>query len=247
MSLESIICDWNGTLIEYRNEKPMLDSIAAGIFKSSIPFHPLKLIHIMQAKKEMTELFTGVKHNTGIDMVKETFNVYNTRILKGVSVSFIQKQVIKYANSQETQEKLDFRVLRIIRECHQAGKITGILSAGYQYCIEQILSGSGYNEYFDFYKADSLSEENGKAIGFEMNIFHNKHKLLAQLIDEMHLDASKTAYIGDSEDDGYCFEIVGYPVLSFFAPEELKQRFSRQYHAFIPKDEQDLSKYLNNT
>ncbi len=40
MACHAIICDWNGTVIEYRDEKPILESIATDLFKASIPFHP---------------------------------------------------------------------------------------------------------------------------------------------------------------------------------------------------------------
>jgi hydroxymethylpyrimidine pyrophosphatase-like HAD family hydrolase len=52
------------------------------------------------------------------------------------------------------------------------------------------------------------------------------------------------AYLGDSEDDEGCFEIVGHPVAAFLAPDELKQRFALKYKAFVPKDEKDLADYL---
>jgi hypothetical protein len=38
---------------------------------------------------------------------------------------------------------------------------------------------------------------------------------------------------------------VGYPVVAFLAPDELKQRFALKYRAFVPKYEKDLANYLS--
>ena len=52
------------------------------------------------------------------------------------------------------------------------------------------------------------------------------------------------AYIGDSEDDEGCFEMVGYPVVAFFAPGEFKDKCSRKYGAFVPDSESSLRNHL---
>ena len=47
MAFDGIICDWNGTLIEYRDEKPILERVARDLFKASIPFHPFRAFYIL--------------------------------------------------------------------------------------------------------------------------------------------------------------------------------------------------------
>jgi hydroxymethylpyrimidine pyrophosphatase-like HAD family hydrolase len=54
------------------------------------------------------------------------------------------------------------------------------------------------------------------------------------------------AYIGDSEDDEGCFEIVGYPVVAFLAPSDFKDKCARKYGAFVPDSEKDLADYLQH-
>ena len=43
-----------------------------------------------------------------------------------------------------------------------------------------------------------------------------------------------------------CFEIASDLVVAFLAPEELKERYAQEYKAFVPRDEEDLAKYLQD-
>jgi phosphoglycolate phosphatase-like HAD superfamily hydrolase len=244
MPPDFIICDWNGTLIEYPDERPVLENTARDVFKASFPFHPLRMARIFRARRELEELYKRGRSNAEADFIRALFRVYNERIIEGVPVSLILHSIQKYARKPQTQAKLEHRVLRPIRECHQAGKTTGIFSAGYGYGIERILAAAEYAECFDFIEADKLKANRGEAIGFGLNIYKKKAPLLLKLLKERNIDASKVAYLGDSEDDEGCFEIVGYPVVAFLAPDELKQRFALKYRAFVPKDEKDLANYL---
>ena len=45
------------------------------------------------------------------------------------------------------------------------------------------------------------------------------------------------AYIGDSEDDEGCFEMVGYPVVALLAPDDFKVKCAQKYRAFVPNSE----------
>jgi phosphoglycolate phosphatase-like HAD superfamily hydrolase len=244
MSPDIIICDWNGTLIEYPDERPVLENTARDVFRASFPLHPFRMARILRARRELEELYKKGRSNAEADFIRALFRVYNERIIEGVPVSLIQRSIERYARKRETQAKLQHRVLRPIRECHQAGKTTGIFSAGYGYGIERILAVAGYAECFDFIEADKLKSSRGKAIGFGLDIYKKKPQFLLKLLKDKDMDAGKAAYLGDSEDDEGCFEIVGYPVIAFLATDELKQKYAQKYKAFVPKDEKDLADYL---
>ncbi len=246
MPCDAIICDWNGTLIGYRTERPILEGVAVDVFKASIPFHPFRMARILKARRELETLYReGRRDNENeFDFVREMFRIYNERIINGVPVSIIRRSIEQHANKQQTQAKLDHRILRPIKQCHQAGKTTGIFSAGYKYGIERILTVAGYYRYFDFCEADQLRENNGRAIEFALDIYKRKPTLLLGLLRDRNMEASRVAYLGDSEDDEGCFEIVGYPVLAFLAPAELKESCARKYKAFVPANEKDLVNYL---
>jgi phosphoglycolate phosphatase-like HAD superfamily hydrolase len=245
MPPDFIICDWNGTLIEYPDERPVLENTARDVFKASFPFHPFRMARIFRARRELEELYKRGRSNAEADFIRALFRIYNQRIIEGVPTSVILRSIEKYARKRQTQAKLEHRVLRPIQELHQAGKATGIFSAGYGYGIEKILAVAGYAECFDFIEADKLKANRGEAIGFGLDIYKKKPQFLLKLLQEKNIDASKVAYLGDSEDDEGCFEIVGYPVVAFLAPDELKQRFALKYKAFVPKDEKDLADYLS--
>jgi phosphoglycolate phosphatase-like HAD superfamily hydrolase len=215
------------------------------MFKASFPFHPLRMARILKARRELEELYIKARGNAETDFIRELFRIYNERIIEGIPVSLVLRSIEKYARKRQTQDKLEHRVLRPVRECHQAGKTTGIFSAGYGYGIEKILSAAGYAKSFDFIEADKLKENRGEAIAFGLDIYKRKPQFLLKLLQEKKIDPKRVAYLGDSEDDGGCFEIVGYPVAAFLTPDELKQRFALKYNAFVPKDEKDLANYLS--
>lgn len=246
MPCDAIICDWNGTIIAYRNERPILEGIAVDVFKACFPFHPFRMARIFKARRELETLYQEGRRDNEFDFVREMFRVYNERIINGVAVSIIYRSIEKHANKRQTQAKLDHRILRPIKECHQAGKTTGIFSAGYKYGIERILAVAGYDRYFDFCEADRLREDDGRAVEFALDVYKRKPTLLLELLRDRNMDASRVAYLGDSEDDEGCFEIVGYPVLAFLAPEELKESYAQKYKAFVPADEKDLANYLRH-
>jgi phosphoglycolate phosphatase-like HAD superfamily hydrolase len=243
MPPSTVICDWNGTLIEYRNEGPLFDYIATALFRASVPFHPLRMARILRTRRILANLEQD--HDSDhISFVRELFQVYNEGIIRGTPVSLLHIFVDHHARRARTQTRLDYRVLNPIRGYHEAGHTTGILSAGYRYGIERILAVAGLGGHFDFCVADRLDQNGGKAIGFKLELYARKHEFLLDLLNERGLDPRAVAYIGDSEDDEGCFQVVGYPIVSFLAPEPLKARFAAEYSAFVPSSERDLSSFL---
>jgi hydroxymethylpyrimidine pyrophosphatase-like HAD family hydrolase len=244
--IEVIICDWNGTLIEYRDEKPVLENTARDVFKAAFPFHPFKMMRILRARRELERLYQRAQRGNEFDYIREMFKVYNEQIIKGTSVTTILRSIERYASKPQTQAKLDHKVLRPVGERHQAGKTAGIFSAGYGHGIERILAVAGYDKDFDFIEADILKQNGGKAIGFGLDIYKKKPPLLQKLLQARNIDVGKVAYLGDNEDEAGCFEMVKYPIVAFMAPDELKQKFARTYKAFVPKDEKELASYLKS-
>jgi phosphoglycolate phosphatase-like HAD superfamily hydrolase len=244
MACEALISDWNGTLIEYRTEMPALERVGVDAFRSSIPFHPLRALRILKARGQIRAIRRQGRVETDFAFVKDMFGVFNQKVASGLPASVVMASFDGYARSPETRSRLDLRLLRLIKESHEAGKTTGILSAGYRYGIERVLTVAGYRQHFDFCEADGFRTEKGRVIEFGLSIYRNKPKLLNRLLAERHLQAAQVAYIGDSEDDEGCFEIVGYPVVAFFAPDEFKDRCAQKYKAFVPGSESSLRDYL---
>ncbi len=244
MAYDTIISDWNGTIIGDRDERAILKTIAVDLFKASIPLHVVRAARLLAVRAELEDLYQQGRQDGEFDFVREMFVIYNWRIINGLPISFIHRSVDRYAARRETQHKLDRRILRAIRSRHQRGNTSGILSSGYGYGIDRTLAVAGFRGDFDFRIANSFRQDGGRAIEFLLKIYKNKPQLLVRALRHRNLDEKRTVYIGDSEDDEGCFEIAGYPIVAFFATDELKQRCASRYKAFIPEDEGDLVNYL---
>jgi phosphoserine phosphatase len=244
MAPETIICDWNGTLTGHRNEMPLLSAVGNGLFKASLPFYPWRAARILRGRRELKELQRKPGSLIVRDMVSEMFGVYNKRIARGFPVDMVYRLIDEFAARPDTQEQLDHRVLRPVAECHREGKTTAVFSAGYGYGIRATLKTAGYDTSFSFCKADKVEHDNGRTIGFGLNIYGQKRTYLLDLLRERDIDPGTVAYLGDTDDDAVCFDIVGYPVVPFLAPDEAKERYAREYNAFVPEDEADLLRYL---
>lgn len=244
MAPETILCDWNGTLTGHRNEMPLLSAVGNGLFKASLPFYPGRAVRILKGRRELKKLQNRPGGLVVHDMVKDMFRVYNDRIVKGVPVDMVYSLIDDFAARTGTQEQLDHRVLRPVAECHREGKTTGVFSAGYGYGIKATLKTAGYDTSFNFCKADTVEHDNGRTIGFGLNIYGQKRAYLLDLLKERDIAPETVAYLGDTDDDAVCFDIVGYPIVPFLAPDEAKERYAREYNAFVPEDEADLLRYL---
>lgn len=244
MTFKAIIADWNGTLISDRNETPILKNIAVDIAKSLFPFHPLKLARLFKAQQELNKLYQEKRRDEEFDFVREMYRIYNEKIIKGAPMSVIRRSVGRYVTKPEVQEKLDFRILKILRKYHDENKTIGVFSAGYADGIDRILVASGYRDSFDFLVADTLEENDGKASRLLLKIYKHKAPLLKKMLEDIKIDPDETVYIGDSEDDEGCFQLVRYPVVSFFARDDFKKHCAKTYGAFVPRSEKDLMEFL---
>ena len=193
MSCDTVVCDWNGTITRDRDERPILETIALDVFKTSIPFHPLRAARLLRARVELEKLYRQGRRDHEFDFIIEMFAIYNRKIIRGLPLSFIHRSVERYASRQDTQHKLDLRVLRPLRDCHSEGKTTGILSAGYGHGIDRILTVAGFRNCFDFREADSFRHEGGRATEFPLSIYRNKPRLLLNTLRSRNLDEDRRA------------------------------------------------------
>jgi phosphoserine phosphatase len=244
INYDVLISDWNGTLIASRDEKGIMQSIAMDYAVASLPLRLTHLIRLFKVQRKLNELYREGRRDDEFDYVIEMFRVFNAHIVNGLPVDFVNRSIERNAAKKKTLENIDISLLRIIDRCHREGKQTGILSAGFEENIRASLRNAGYDCSFDFYEANLLKHENGKAIGFDLSIYRKKYQFLQDLLKRRNIDERHVVYIGDSEDDAECFEFVGFPVVSFMAPAEIKNLYARKYKAFVPETEQDLSVYL---
>jgi phosphoserine phosphatase len=245
MTCSAIISDWNGTLYRNADEEAFLRTLGMELAKRCVPGHPVRLIRLINAKKKLEGLILK-NIESDCDYVVDIYRVYNKEVIRGTPVSLIHRLVESYSGLPKVQNKIIHDMLRPISAMHQQGVVTGILSAGYKYGIQMTLKAACYDHCFDFCEANSLDENDGRAIGFTLDIYKNKTQKLIDLLDSKNIEAKKLVYIGDSSDDAGCFEIAGFPVVSFLTPDKLKEEFAKKYSTFIPQNEKDLEKYLKS-
>ncbi|MCL0095293.1 hypothetical protein M1O52_02000 [Dehalococcoidia bacterium] len=58
---EIIVSDWNGTLIEDRDETAIVEFVGRGLLKDSLPFHPVRFVRMIRAKRQLEALSRRVE------------------------------------------------------------------------------------------------------------------------------------------------------------------------------------------
>ena len=244
MAINYLICDWNGTLIGFNNEKPLFQAVGRAIFKSALPFNIPKIVRMQKGKAQMDVLGQQWGREKDLSLINEIFNIFNSSFIEGAPVDKILGYIDKYAASDFVQEQLQRGLLDIVKEFSLQGKGTAIFSAACKYPIEKVVQVAGYEKYFNFIEADEIYTENSRTIGFGLNIYGRKPELLDKIIQQRAINPGEVAYIADSEDEGGCFEKIKYPVVSLLASEDVKKRFAGEYNAFVPENMADLDNYL---
>jgi len=138
MTCSAIICDWNGTLYEDIDEEAIVKAIIVDLAKGYIPSHPFKFARLLKTKNELENLRRERNQGLENDRLVEILQAYS------VPMSLVRRLVEKYSSRQDIQDKIVFKVLRPVAECHRAGITTGVLSAGFSYGIQMILKSAGY-------------------------------------------------------------------------------------------------------
>ena len=107
MSPSVVVCDWNGTLIRYRDERPLLESLAVELAGASLPSHPLRTLRIARARRPLQALYAAGRRDDDFDFVTEMFRIYNERVVRGVPVDLIHRCMQRFAQSIPAQQALD--------------------------------------------------------------------------------------------------------------------------------------------
>ena len=241
-SISLVLCDWNGTIIEDRDEARIFRFIGSEILKHSIPFHPLRFIDLLRVMRRFEKLYKPNEDWEAVTMERE-YKAFSNKVVAGISVAGLRKIVDKYA--EEAGKRLDGRILEAMSEIRGEVKTTGILSIGYGYGIKSILQKAGYADVFDFIQANEFEEEAGFIKQYRFSA--DKKRWLEQLIAEYQVSPDQVAYIGDSKRDDPCFEIVGHPLVAFLAPQQFKEHCAEKFGPrCIPEDVEGLLSYLRN-
>ncbi|MBI3190103.1 hypothetical protein HYZ41_00190 [archaeon] len=245
MPIKNIVSDWNGTLIKYPTEGRLMGEIGSSILNSDPYFeHPVKSItNGVRLMKHMTHLIDmKKKYKAGKIEYDAIYDYFNENVLRGTPEQIIEKAVKKYA--AKAAEELDTGLLKAIRDFYNEDKNTGILSTGYMNGIIKTLCTLGTIP-FHTVAANDIEWKNGEAVKFDLNIYKNKEKFLDDVFFKEHkYRPDETTYIGDTEEDEKCFEMVKYPIASFFATDDFKQHAAEKYNAFVAEEPEEYGRII---
>ncbi len=243
--MPDIIADFHGTLYQDADEGPLWGYVAKQAVKPAQALrHPLRTIAFAKAKSVLEELTERYKRGEiGYDKIYEA---YNRLVLSYLPREFVYEAILSFASLPETRQKLDGRVLRPIKD--STGR-KGILSTG---SIEFILNLMPVDYGFPRHtiSANGISR-NGRGSAFNLRVYGNKPQIIERVFfEELRFIPWETVYFGDNKDEEPAFEYVtslkGKVVIPFYATDAFKQHAAIKYKAEVPKNEQELSRFLKS-
>jgi len=244
--MPDIIADFHGTLYRDENEGPLWRHVAKQAIKpAEILQHPVRTVAFWKAKPALEELAERYKRGEiGYDQI---YRAYNELVLSHLPVSFVRTAIEGFAALPETKQKLDSRVLGPIS---QSPGRKGILSTGSRDFISYVLR-DGIR--WDAIQANRVLGNGKGGSRFELDVYGNKPQKLQVHFFSPHgfnFDPRQTVYLGDNADEEPAFEYVrsmgGKVVIPFYATDAFKQRAATEYKAEVPKDQEELSRFLRS-
>lgn len=263
MPIKYAVCDWHGALSRDRDEGKTWEHVGQSALRDSTLGHTIigkyvptpRTISLLGSMVKLKKLVAAYKRGEiGYDSIYE---VFNRHVLRGIPPHVVESYVAVYAAMDETQSKVDNRLLRPIANARLRASV--ILSTGYDFGIKQVLrrhDGLAQHEFMDtkyFGKviANGLVQH-GQGSRFVLGIYTGQDKL-ERLETDILPDIPDTErhaiiFIGDDVTDEPCMACVradgGHVVAPFFADDAFKQRVAEEYEAFIPESEQDFANFL---
>ncbi|MBI5223044.1 haloacid dehalogenase-like hydrolase [Candidatus Micrarchaeota archaeon] len=251
MVVKAIVSDWNKTLYR-RSDKTRNITLGMGALVETIRDSKKPKIERFVRAVELgtagaAETWRSLRRfERGQIDLEGLHEVFNRRYICGQRAEDIRKIASAYANL--TRDELDWRLLNEIKTAHESGKATAIISASYDYSIDETLRAGGASGIFDEMIANKLLvDESGRAYGFTSEIYGKKAEILGELLERKGIRGSETLCIGDCEDDFAFARVVGNTrfIVSFFAKEEFRRRVGKA-GAFVPKNETELHNYIDS-
>ena len=243
-----LVFDWNGTLIEDKDEKRLFKYLLEKqILESLKTFKMGKYILLKRINKKLEKLYANVyDSHTDFSVIETVFDLYNKNVLNKMSIDKIEKYIEEYA--EEACNRLDKRIFIPLRSKYNnkhLADITCIISSGYDNGIKTILQKASYNYMFDFIVANKLIDNIDGSKYFSLEILDNKLSILKYLLYQNAIPVSNAAYIGDSVLDVECLKFVGYPIVSYFADADFKEFCRDTIRATILELPQDFAEFLD--
>lgn len=242
--IKAIFCDWNRTIFADKYDHVFFNGyVKREAFRCFKMLKLLKLFSVIEAKHRCEKILyaSGNQGDCRNDDIERIVHILNERVFRGTPAGLLERYTDRYA--EKGVHRLDGRILDPLRAVRLSkGIVLGLISSGYTGGIRRILRNAGYT--FDFIRANDFKIQSRRVIEFRLDVFNNKDKILAAFLAEYGIKNTDVLYIGDDEQDECCLSMVGYPVVSFMASDEYRERFQKKFHAFVPKNQDDFARYL---
>ncbi len=183
--IEAIICDMDGTLVNYPNEP----------FHSSWDALKGALSEDLREKWKALSEFYYPKRELYNEWYKN-----EVALLRGIKVENVGEHLFPVPYSPGVKEFF----------ANRDGYLRGIVSAGVGIVAERILDELG----FDFSISNSIEVDAGKFTGEGESLINlwGKDLDILKIAERYHLNLKRVIYVGDNENDISAFGVVGVPV-----------------------------------
>jgi phosphoglycolate phosphatase-like HAD superfamily hydrolase len=250
MTIDLIVSDWNGTLVEPLDDEAFNRKLAFGaVFDAAravLRGRVWRLSRIAKGVRTKIVLDRAVRRYRGgkIDLA-ELYDAYNRHVVRGISVELVERVAAQHAAG--IARLVDTRVTDGIASVHDAGCKTAILTAAYGFGVRCVLQEAGLAGLFDDVVANDLEAVDGSAIGFTAR--HREGKtddFEAEFLERRGHDAARVVYFGDSAFDEQIAPLLpgGHFVVPFYATDDFKRHMASTHGAFVPTTADGLRDHL---
>ncbi len=241
MKPELIVSDWNRTLIEDTDDKPVLKQIAMDELGhcGKRPWLWDRVVKLYMTKKKLEKMTAQYSDDpeSQAELLRATYELYNTRVLDGMPLERIGRSVKKYGTG--ARDRLDEETLDGLICCKQSGIVTGILTSAFHDGVVATLGKLVAEHDFAFIYASMMKNNpDGTAKGIELQNYDNKPETLKKILDKAKADPKKVVYMGDDFRDELCAELVGRFVVPPLATDEFRQHMTSKYGDKVRRPEE---------
>ena len=267
MPIRAAYFDWNGTLIQDRDDVGVLDAIRYKVqwerfnpLSGGVRYHTKPFWDLWALKNEVDRLYKYLNDGANPEIVyKEIYAAYNKGVVEGLPMGFVESVIDEYAG--DAAQRVDKPVLDQIRKARSENPTLKYLvlgpSSGCRPAIEKTLESAGYEGVFTRVIGNRIEQMNGgkhaKRFGIELLGSDVKRRFLEEDLAMMDVSPADAIYMGDSEMDWGCFELLaeagGVPIVAPMAPKRFSESSASRYglKVKIPVNAKGFGKILLNS
>ena len=254
MAIRAVYLDWNRTVLQDPDEKPLFGRIAKNLLVESLyPTGRVRKEHrkcrffgLLRDIRRMKGLYEKVVADGGLedDAIRAVYEEFNRCIADGMPLWFLRNCINEYA--QDAAKRLDRRVLDEMKAARSHGQnsVRAVIigpSSAYEGGIRQVLSASGDAGVVDRYIANQMekTEDGTRLKGFRLDVLdpESKKTALEADIQMRGLEPKEVGYMGDNYRDAsilhFLAEHHGLPMVSLMATDDFKQEMAKTYDSHV--------------